>query len=441
MKIKIKDLGIICFLLPACFTFIIENMISNGSKTSYIISTSLMMLSLLFATLVLTDGMRRIIRYSWVWSLYIAAVVISLLRRSFATSAVCDVMIILLTLLGVLSISQSLSRLKVGIKFLYIIGWINTSFILLQYIFGKSFNDIYWSLLTPTWKEYAKHYYDKSYYTGLQAVPGQAAGAILFAMGIIACYILVAKCEKKRVRHQGRCYLVLAAMFISLLLTGKKGIFICGIMAFFIMTITIFLQKKQWIRAVLLLIALVVGYNAFKWYVLTHSNVAFLYRFYQFFQNMEAENEFGITTGRNYLYIYAIELWNKHKLLGSGWRTFRDYTVYLYGYETKHDVNLDYLQFLCECGIIGFILIIIPVLTTLFRSLKLTRNILKAKIDYTTKFTIVFSGFIQFFILLYAFFEIPFYDRTFFGVYAFSCIIINNAYREYGRIGTAAYGN
>ena len=443
MKIKIKfaDLGIICFLIASCFTFVLEYMISDGSATSYVIGTSIMMFFLLTATLLLGGRAKGIIGYNWVWMFYMVAIVISFLRRSFAVTTMCDVMIILLTLLGVMVISQSTDCFQTGIKFLSVVGFVNALAVLVQYVLGDTYNIIYWRLFTDTWREYAQHYYESSYYMGIQAVPGQAAGAILFAIGITACFILLAKYEKKQIRHKWICYLSIIVMLLALLLTGKKGIIISGIVAFMILSIILFAQKKQWIRLLLLLLAIVIGYHIFRWYVLTHDNVPFFYRFAQFFIALEEGNEGDLTTGRNYLYRYAIELWKEHKLLGIGWRTFRDYSVYLYGYDTKHDVNLDYLQILCECGIIGFVFFIIPVCTTLFRTLKLARKILKMEMNFTGKFTVIVAGFIQFFTLIYAFLEIPFYDRTFFIIYAFSCIIINNAYREQSRIERGIYEN
>ena len=441
MKLKIKDLAIVCFLITSCFTFILEDMIYTGSANSYSVSAGIMLFFLLTSVLILGKSAKGIIEYSWIWIFYIVTVMISLLRRNFLKTALCDVMIIIVALFGVMIINQSIERFKTGIRFLCIMGLINTFAIFLQYILGETYNKFYWSLLTEKWKEYAKYYFDKGYYMGIQAVPGQAAGAIIFALGIIVCYILLAKYEKERIKHKGICFLSIIGMILAILLTGKKGIFISGILAIFILFITLLAQKKQWIRLLLLLLAVVIGYNVFKWYVLQHANVAFLYRFSQFFKAMEEGNQYAITTGRSYLYVYAIELWKNHMLLGIGWRTFRDYTVYLYGYESKHDVNLDYLQMLCECGILGFVMIMIPVLITLFRTLKLERSILKSSMNFSTKFTIMVAGFIQLFTLIYAFFEIPFYDRTFFVVYAFSCIIINNAYREYGKKGMIAYAD
>lgn len=439
MKLKIKDLGIFCFLITSCFTFILENMIYSGSSNSYFVTIGAMLFFLLASVLILGKNVKGIINYSWMWGLYLVTVVVSLSRRSFLKSALCDVMIILVVLLGVMVINQSTERFKVGINFLCVMGLINSFFVFLQFFMGEAYNKIYWSLLTEKWKEYAEHYWDQGYYMGLQAVPGHAAGAIMFSLGIIACYILLLKYERRRIPYKGICFFSLIGMTLAILLTGKKGIFLSGVLALIILFITFLAQKKQWIRLLLFLLATVVGYNVFRWYVMQHTDVAFLYRFSKFFLAIEEGNKYSITTGRNYLYGYAIELWKGHKFFGNGWRTFRDYSMYLYGYDSKHDVNLDYLQMLCECGIIGFAMIMIPVITTLFRTIKLERNILKIKMKFSAKFTIMVAGFIQFFTLIYAFFEIPFYDRTFFIVYAFSCIIINNAYREYGKKGMITY--
>lgn len=395
---------------------------------TYYVTNGVMVLCMLGAIVALGRGYKKNLNYSWTWCLYIAAILIALLRRKYAATAFCDVLIITVALIGVLTISLKVEQFGTGIKFLYAMGLISAAAVFVQYILGDFYNNIYWRLFTQSWAEYVEHYYDKGYYTGLHAVPGQAAGAILFALGILVCYCLLKLYSKNKVKM--RYYLIAALPLLAILLTGKKGVLIAGVASFLLLTIFLMAQRKQMFRLLLLFALIVAGYNVFRWYVLAHPDISFLYRFYQFFEAMETGNETVLTTGRNVLYEYAIELWQQHKLLGIGWRVFRDYTTSVYGYATKHDVNLDYLQMICECGIIGFTLMMTPILITLYRTINLARRTLKLNLSFDSKLSIMVACFIQFFTLIYAFFEIPFYDRTFFIVYAFSCIIVNSAYQE-----------
>lgn len=439
MKLKMKDLGIICFLITSCFTFILENMIFKGDANSYIVSMSIMLFSLFCAILINGREVKGIIEYSWTWGFYIAVVSVSLIRRSFAVSAMCDVLVIIFVLVCVITFKRKTEDFKCGIKFLYVIGIVNAFAVLLQFVLGDAFNNVYWSLLTDKWKDYSELYFNMGYYMGIQSVPGHAAGAIIYTIGISVCLLLLAKYQKRIIRFKAIYFVGIGVLALAVLLTGKKGSIVAGMLAIVILFITLLMQKKQWIRMLIFLLMSFLGVIVFRWYALSHSEVTFFARFAKFFIAIEEGNVVGVTTGRNYLYGYAIELFKKHVLLGNGWRTFRDYTVSMYGYDSKHDVNFDYLQMLCEFGIVGFVFIMIPVLITLIRTIKLERSILLMDISFAAKFAIIVAGFIQLFTLIYAFFEIPFYDRTFFVVYAFSCIIINNAYREYCKKGMVVY--
>ncbi|MCD7831476.1 MAG: hypothetical protein LUI01_04340 [Firmicutes bacterium] len=139
-------------------------------------------------------------QYSWIWSLYIVAVLIALARRQYSASSFCDVMIIVVALFCVITISLRIEQFGIGVKFLYMMGIVSAAAIFVQYILRDAYNAIYWRLFTQKWEEYVEFYYNEGYYTGLHSVPGQAAGAILFSIGILVCYCLLTKYSKKKIK-------------------------------------------------------------------------------------------------------------------------------------------------------------------------------------------------------------------------------------------------
>ena len=66
-----------------------------------------------------------------------------------------------------------------------------------------------------------------------------------------------------------------------------------------------------------------------------------------------------------------------------------------------------------------------------WRAIKLVRYSIKAALTPEQKQLILFAVYIQIFILLYAFVEVPFYSILFFSIYVYSCMIINTYYIDY----------
>lgn len=430
MKVRKNDLAVIFFLITPCFNFIFEEILYRDTVNSYVFCAACMAMLLSLSIFFVGKISKNINNLNGVWALYLVAVFLSLFQRSITISLLFDVLIIAITVICVVIFRMKISDLKVGTRLLYFVGIINCGAVLIQFVFKDYFNDAYWNLLSTSWHEYAEKYFDRGYFSGLQSVPGHAAGYIIFAIGLLVSKIVLRRYSKRK-KHNLRLYIVLAILFVALLLTGKKGVLFAGAIAIVLMAAILMMEKKQVIKLIALLLGIIVIYNLLKYYSLKYANVPIFYRLNQFFVAMSEGNEGVLTTGRNYLYSYAMEQWSTHKWFGIGWRAFRDYTVTVYNYPSKHDVNLDYLQFLCETGLVGFILIIIPIVITLRKTILLLRKLLKNSAPDDEKKIILYASFIQFYTLIYAFFEIPFYDKMFFGIYAFSCIVIQSAYKAY----------
>lgn len=99
------------------------------------------------------------------------------------------------------------------------------------------------------------------------------------------------------------------------------------------------------------------------------------------------------SNGRNELYSSAIDAFLQHPILGIGIDNFTEYT----GHHTA--VHNSYLQILCEQGIVGGMLFIVPLIAGLVKSLKTFRANLK-----TDKRAVVCLGmFFQIYFVLYSF--------------------------------------
>ncbi|MBP3635035.1 MAG: O-antigen ligase family protein [Bacilli bacterium] len=125
-----------------------------------------------------------------------------------------------------------------------------------------------------------------------------------------------------------------------------------------------------------------------------------------------------VLNGRQELYNLAISLWNKHMFFGNGWGAFsHNYQLYLYNYGDVAyvDAHNVFIQLLCEVGIVGLLFVLIIMLTSFNKTLKLLKSKLNANDNTLTisRFCFVY----QLFFLLYCFTGNPLYDSQCYVIY------------------------
>ena len=139
-----------------------------------------------------------------------------------------------------------------------------------------------------------------------------------------------------------------------------------------------------------------------------------------------------VTSGRTQLYMVAHQLFNEHPILGIGWKQFDNYVPLQFrdihgDGERVIDVHNNYLQFLCETGVIGFAMIMVPMLVLIvspIKTLLLTfkrryrDSVFAKEIVQTSIFAIV----IQLFFFVVGFLDPCFYKSYFWCFYGLSVI-------------------
>ena len=112
-------------------------------------------------------------------------------------------------------------------------------------------------------------------------------------------------------------------------------------------------------------------------------------------------------------------------MFGIGWEQFMNNNTY------EHEVHNTYLQWLCETGVIGFVLIMIPLLymylTTLFRTVRIRRK--GAALPYGLKEMNFVSLGMQSFFWALNLIDPSFYHQNFFCFFSFT-IILEDASRR-----------
>lgn len=382
--------------------------------------TFLVMLS---GLLVLCTKRFSVSKSALIWLLYPAVIIISLvINNAINNWSIYMFLMYLVVILYSLLINYDLSIFKTGILFLSGLGLFHACFVIIHFLLKGQFTDFFFPLLKYNGAyDTAIFYSGRKYYFGLNYKPHEVAGIIVISMSVFLIWGMLQTNLKKKI-----IYIFPVLMIIPLLLTGKKGVTVCMGITFMLILLVRYISQKKWIKIGIMIGASAIIIALVIWYILTHLDSPLFSRFASFFINLM--NGESADSGRGRIRDAAIQLWSENKLLGIGWFQFNKYTVERFGFSRTHSVNLDYLQFLCETGILGFILMMTPIIVTLKRTIQVWRNTLHTVTDLKKQWIIYFAVFVQFFTILYAFIEVPFYNTMYFTIYIFSCMIINNAY-------------
>lgn len=416
LKINTRILPLMFMLTVACLKWLFEGILDFA-----LLEAVLLCLGLVF--LMLKSGQSIKLKNA-VWMLYALNILFSLASHDSSFSMWGQGLISFMITLCAVFYDNEIVKYRDLMRYIIKIGILCAVLVMVHFVLKDRFNSIYFCLLDSKAADLASLYYQSGYYFGFMYNPHEPAGLISYAIAGIVLWKVISG------RRGMGTYLMAAVLLVPLLLTGKKGLMVCLVITLTIIILILYSIQKQWSRVFGLLLALVVLGCAFVYLSLSHPEIAIFSRFNEFFIQLFSGSNLDST--RTALYRVAFEEFQAHPLTGIGWNQFNALTTEKYGFSRGHAVNCDYLQLLCETGIIGFVLGMTPILTTLKRSIYICRKMIRKMNDINAKWVVLLAVFIQFFTLIYAFFEIPFYDIVFFTVYIISCIVINSTYSRRG---------
>lgn len=362
-------------------------------------------------------------KLSAVWVLYIANIFFSVLFHDPSVGRIGRALVMIEIICFMLFTEYDQKKYPQVFDFIIKLSFFYGFFVFVQLIFKERFNNVYFPQLIKAYQYVANHYYRKGYFFGLVFNPHEIA--CLLALSFVALVLWQVVTNKFNLLHSCCC----AILFSLMLLVQKKGVTSLSLVSLFFVIMVLYATRKQWIRIIGLIAVLSIVSLVLYIYIKRHGDSVFFYRFVQFIERIN--NNQNIDSGRGGLWQYAVNEFNNHKLFGIGWRKFNSFTTSIYGYDSGHEVNFDYLQWLCETGIVGFIMNSIPVLVMLGRTILICTKYARNEKDLRVKWSVLIAIYSQFFTVVYAFIEIPFYDIVVFAIYIISCIVINAAYQKY----------
>ena len=244
-------------------------------------------------------------------------------------------------------------------------------------------------------------------------------------IAVFLCTNAVDLKKSKRKREMRSTVILLMVISIAaILLTGKRAPLLFGL-ATTIIVYYILNPKKIVSNTFKLMITVVVLL------IVLSLLIEYIPQMSYTFERMQTVGTDSASMNRIIMWQYAISMIKEHPLFGIGWWGFR----YESGIISVLDDALTgchniYLEILANCGIIGFVLLLVILIGSLRSTIK---NILKLNetndlLQY--KYPLVFSLIIQIFLIMYGFVGNVIFDRTFY--FYIVAVAVNNSF-EYNK--------
>ena len=128
-------------------------------------------------------------------------------------------------------------------------------------------------------------------------------------------------------------------------------------------------KKRILIAAVVLLIAGVAALSYLARTEYLERYVTFVQRIISNIQGTDVQMD--VTSGRTTLWKIALSFFIEHPILGIGWGHFKEYIPAYMG--DLNNVHNNYIQLLCETGVVGFLLVMVPLVLIFRETIKLIR--------------------------------------------------------------------
>lgn len=295
-------------------------------------------------------------------------------------------------------------------------------------IFFSIFKSLFIEFIYPILSEPSRLYYDRFLPRGFNP----CLGANMPYTDYVIVLGIASTCAKlhnpNSLRAKKKYKFLLIFFLLSVFLVQRRGEFAAICVTVWLLWIIVSSARKRilifliTILSALLMICII--YYTLPILKQHHLFVRYTYTIDKFLQGQD------FSAGRTQLYILAQQLFREHPMLGIGWKQFGSYISPEYKAihgENVMNVHNNYLQFLCETGVVGFIMIMIPMLILIVSPIKtllltLRRRYRESVFAEEIVQTSIFAIVIQLFFFVVGFLDPCFYKSYFWCFYALSVI-------------------
>lgn len=397
-KINIIFLLLLFILTIGIFT-------SESFVSSYMLQNFYLSITIIgfFIYYLLKNKLLFITSIELLWCAFLLYFIIRLfLQSEFMLIYVVDCIVFLAFILLFLMLKININYYIVLMKLIVIITFLYAIGSFLQY-----FNmELYSKLILPYFSENQKTellmLYVKGSYTGFTWQTAFVSGYLICGIGIILLSYKYLKQNIYKLMSLGMLLVMLPALFLG----GKRAHLLFMLIAL-IITHFVTSFNKRWAQGLIkyfpvLVITGIGGFLFIKNYVpdIDTPFGKLYYRFYTTFEDLNTGND--ITSGRSELYTYAFKLFSDNPIIGIGWREFSQVSKGLIHVRIGSHPHNIYIQLLAELGIVGFVLFIVPIIYTLYKTIyMLLKGNTLFQNDVKWKLLLRISLYYQVFFILY----------------------------------------
>jgi O-antigen ligase len=335
---------------------------------------------------------------------------------------------LLMTGLGIVFLVSAKDRIKrfhYSIKLIEFMAIPFAIAIILQYLFFDEYMTHIYPYFTDSAKiSLGRTLFRMERYAGIASHVVYSGAAIRYGLGAVFCFWIFNNKLEKLIK-----IFMISLMLVALILTGSRtNLFFLplGILLTYYVGSSNLKRLKLFVFILLVLIAAFLLLGIFEQqvqYYMQTSSVKLFNRIANTIASFATGDD--ITTGRVVLYEKAWSLFLSEPLTGVGWRQFARITEGILIRDVKSEVHNVYLQILTETGIIGFILIMTPIIYTYFFTYQQIVKIRYSSDGYEPLFkaSLLFSFYIQSMFLIISIVANTFYVYTELYIYFFACAI------------------
>lgn len=364
------------------------------------------------------------------WLVLIGFIAVSFLRPSSRRDGdeVFYVVAIASATLYVLLCNASYSEIKLCRKFYKTISFILGSLIL----FFRVFPSIYWKtiyrFLAASPRQLAAYYVPRGY--GIPVGGSLTLADYIMMLALITTFneIVSGVAKKEKIKN---AVLVLFYL-LAILAEGRRGELLACVFAMFFIFMISRSKKDFMLKAGIILLVLLILYLSFNALLAAFGDNELLYRYTASIQGAEKGQD--VTSGRSALWKEAIRLFRENPIFGVGFGGFANSISSsfraIHG-EDVMDVHNCFLQFLCETGIVGTVImtsaLIVIFVNTLRTISKNKRNEINNKVSNEIVKIGQTSIGIQTFLLFVCMLDPAFYKPIFWAFYGIAVILSDYA--------------
>ena len=309
----------------------------------------------------------------------------------------------------------------------------------LVFLVFRIFPNLYWSNVYPHLSDVTRSEADLFVSKGYGIPVG---GGYTYQNYILACAILfsVGRLLSGNVspRQKNLCTIIIVASFVGFILVGRRSEMLSLLLAIVIIVL-IYNKSKKLSLNVKKAIAGIVAVVAMITLIYIAYRFGFLSRYIKTINSVVGDSSVGgysdVTSGRFTLWKIAMELFKENPIRGVGWEKFvyyvPDYFSAEHGRGIVSHVHNDYLELLCENGVIGAAFVVIPRVMLAVITIKQAKRLKKLNRSLVTNsiYLNVVSLGIQLFFLILACIDPCIYQMVYWCFYAIAIIILGFSLR------------